>query len=160
MKPLLCNRSLSYERRARRELFLWIVLGVPALLALVWIFLADSFIKVPSVSADGNFWTSGFHVSGTAAVTQALAFFVLACVGTAIGFVIGEGMLHTALTDKRPGASGLQLLGVTTVLPLSVMMVVVYFMAMSQGLLIAPFLGASAVGVARIILAVFRRRLW
>lgn len=132
------------------------LVSTPIALALIWVFGVGWFINVnvPHVPLGADIW-SGLQIGGIPSVIQTVAFFVLAFAGTALGFMIGEGMLHTALTDRGVVASSVQLLGSLAILPLTVMMVVLYTVSMSEGILIGPFLGAVAVGVVRIIRACY-----
>lgn len=132
----------------------------PIMLSLVWVFGVGWFINVnvPYIPEGADIWRSGLQIGGIPSVIQTVAFFILAFAGTAIGFIVGESMLHTAFTDRGVGASSLQMLGFLAILPLTVMMAVLYTLSMLEGILIGPFLGAVAVGVARIIRGLLRIR--
>jgi hypothetical protein len=149
--------SLSIESQGK---IIAALVGTPVVLALIWVLGVGWFINVtvPYVPPGADVWTSGLHIGGIASVIQSGAFFVLAFVGTAAGFLVGEAMLHAALTDRGAVTCSVQVLGVLALLPLGVMMTVLYTVSMSEGILVGPFLGALTVGIGRIIRGLLRIR--
>lgn len=155
--------SSSWQRltEERRDQIISAVIAVPICLAFFWVFGADMLFKfrIPHVPEAADCWASGFQVGGILSVVQCIAYFILSVAGTAAGFLLGEGMLHTARTDSGTGAFLVQQLGVLTALPLTLLMAMLYMISMSEGILIGPFLGAVVVGVGRIVLGLLRIKL-